>query len=157
MARAVADDQRISAFAGIAGVYPDAVAFAASSPHDDRTAIDRGLAAEEHWRETGEAETIPAVAPDGGDVDAMGDPIVDDDFANVTDRFLVNQIVRGVVAAIPRGLVIHQHLNLALACRIRHGVGVIGADRQWLFHHDGYTVPGADFHHLQVVEGIGVG
>ena len=30
--------------------------------------IDRGLAAERKWRETGEAETIPAVGPDGGDV-----------------------------------------------------------------------------------------
>jgi uncharacterized protein len=68
MARAVADDRRISAFAGIAGVYPDAVAFAASAPSDYRTAIDRGLAAQKRWRETGEAEIIPAVAPDGGDV-----------------------------------------------------------------------------------------
>lgn len=30
--------------------------------------IERGRAAERRWRETGEAETIPAVAPDGGDV-----------------------------------------------------------------------------------------
>jgi hypothetical protein len=30
--------------------------------------IDRGRAAERKWSETGEAETIPAVAPDGGDV-----------------------------------------------------------------------------------------
>jgi hypothetical protein len=31
-------------------------------------ALERGQAAERRWRETGEAETIPAVAPDGGDV-----------------------------------------------------------------------------------------
>jgi hypothetical protein len=68
MARAVADDERIAAFAGVAGVYPDANAFARSSPQEYQAAIDRGLAAEEHWRDTGEGETIPAVAPDGGDV-----------------------------------------------------------------------------------------
>jgi hypothetical protein len=33
-----------------------------------QASIDRGRAAERRWRETGEAETIPAVAPDGGDV-----------------------------------------------------------------------------------------
>jgi fermentation-respiration switch protein FrsA (DUF1100 family) len=68
MARAVADDQRIGFFAGVAGYYSDAAAFAASSPEDYRAAINRGLAAEKRWRETGTAETIPAVAPDGGDV-----------------------------------------------------------------------------------------
>jgi uncharacterized protein len=68
MARAVADDQRIAAFAGVAGVYPDARAFARSSPQEYQAAIDRGVAAEQRWRDTGKAETIPAVAPDGGDV-----------------------------------------------------------------------------------------
>jgi fermentation-respiration switch protein FrsA (DUF1100 family) len=68
MARAVADDQRISAFAGVAGVYPDGGAFANSSPHEYQAAIVRGLAAEKRWQETGDVETIPAVAPDGGDV-----------------------------------------------------------------------------------------
>ena len=68
MAKAVADDPRISAFAGVAGYYSDAAAFAESSPDAYQAAIDRGLAAEKRWRETGAAETIPAVAPDGGDV-----------------------------------------------------------------------------------------
>jgi uncharacterized protein len=68
MARAVADDQRIAAFAGVAGYYSDAAAFAASSPDAYQAAIDRGLAAERTWRERGEVETIPAVGPDGGDV-----------------------------------------------------------------------------------------
>jgi fermentation-respiration switch protein FrsA (DUF1100 family) len=68
MARAVADDKRIAAFAGVAGYYSDAAAFARSSPAQYQAAIDRGLAAERRWRETGHAETIPAVAPDGGDV-----------------------------------------------------------------------------------------
>jgi fermentation-respiration switch protein FrsA (DUF1100 family) len=68
MARAVADDRRIAAFAGVAGYYSDASAFANSSPREYQTAIDRGRAAEARWRETGSAETIPAVAQDGGDV-----------------------------------------------------------------------------------------
>jgi fermentation-respiration switch protein FrsA (DUF1100 family) len=68
MARAVADDERIAAFAGVAGYYSDAASFASSSPLEYQAAIDRGLAAEKRWRETGDAETIPAVGPDGGDV-----------------------------------------------------------------------------------------
>lgn len=68
MARAVADDERIRAFAGVAGYYSDVTSFAESSPQDYQAAIERGLAAERRWRETGEADTIPAVAPDGGDV-----------------------------------------------------------------------------------------
>jgi len=68
MARAVADDPRIRAFAGVAGYYSDAAAFAESSPQAYQAAIDRGRAAERRWLETGEVETIPAVAPDGGDV-----------------------------------------------------------------------------------------
>jgi fermentation-respiration switch protein FrsA (DUF1100 family) len=68
MARAVADDQRLRAFAGVAGYYSDAAAFVESSPQDYQAAVDRGRAAEERWQQTGQAETIPAVAPDGGDV-----------------------------------------------------------------------------------------
>jgi fermentation-respiration switch protein FrsA (DUF1100 family) len=68
MARAVADDPRIDAFAGVAGYYSDATAFAESSPQEYQAAIDRGQAAEKRWRETDDVETIPAVAPDGGDV-----------------------------------------------------------------------------------------
>ncbi len=68
MARAVADDERIAAFAGVAGYYSDAGAFARSSPEAYQAAIDHGRAAETRWRQTGIADTIPAVAPDGGDV-----------------------------------------------------------------------------------------
>ncbi|PXX71049.1 hypothetical protein DFR70_101470 [Nocardia tenerifensis] len=63
MARAVADDPRIRAFVGVAGYYADT---AAAPPSQE--AIARGRAAEQVWRETGVAEQIPAVAPDGGDV-----------------------------------------------------------------------------------------
>jgi uncharacterized protein len=95
MARAVADAPHISAFAGVAGYYSDADAFAESSPQEFHAAIDRGQAAEQRWRETGEVQTIPAVAPDGGDVamplreayDYYGTPrgAVD----NYTNRFAV--------------------------------------------------------------------
>jgi fermentation-respiration switch protein FrsA (DUF1100 family) len=68
MAKAVADDARIVAFAGVAGYYSDAAAFAESSPQVYEAALDRGRAAERRWRESGVTETIPAVAPDGGDV-----------------------------------------------------------------------------------------
>ncbi|MFE3542890.1 alpha/beta hydrolase [Nocardia sp. NPDC059177] len=63
MARAVADDPRIRAFAGIAGYYSDATAFP-----PDAAVLERGRAAEQRRRDTGVSETIPAVAEDAGDV-----------------------------------------------------------------------------------------
>ena len=68
MVRAVAEDRRFRAFAGIAGVFTDNAKTMARMGAAYQTTIDRGWAAERQWRETGEAETIPAVAPDGGDV-----------------------------------------------------------------------------------------
>jgi uncharacterized protein len=68
MARAVAEDSRFRAFAGVAGVYSDNAKTKARMGDAYQATIDRGLAAERYWLETGEAETIPAVAPDGGDV-----------------------------------------------------------------------------------------
>lgn len=62
MARAVADDPRIKAFAGVAGVYSPAP----GEPEPEAAA--RGRAARERRLTTGEVETIPAVAPDNGDV-----------------------------------------------------------------------------------------
>jgi uncharacterized protein len=61
MARAVADDPRIRAFAGIAGIYPGAAA-------PDPAVADRGRAARQRRLESGAAEMIPSVAADGGDV-----------------------------------------------------------------------------------------
>jgi uncharacterized protein len=98
MARAVADDPRIHAFAGVAGYYSDAAAFASSSPQDYQAAIERGLAAERRWQTTGEAETIPAVGPDGGDVamplreayEFYGTPR--GDVANYTNGFAVQSL-----------------------------------------------------------------
>jgi fermentation-respiration switch protein FrsA (DUF1100 family) len=68
MVRAVAEDPRLRAFAGVAGVYTDNAKTMARMGAAYQAAIDRGRAAERAWRETGEAETIPAVAPHGGDV-----------------------------------------------------------------------------------------
>lgn len=68
MVRAVADDPRFSGFAGVAGVYTDNAKTMATMGPAYQAKIDRGRDAERRWRETGEAETIPAVAPDGGDV-----------------------------------------------------------------------------------------
>ena len=68
MVRAVAEDPRFRAFAGVAGVYTDSARTKAMMEDAYEDAIARGRAAEDKWRETGEAETIPAVAPDGGDV-----------------------------------------------------------------------------------------
>lgn len=68
MVRAVAEDSRFRAFAGVAGVYTDGAKTKESMGDAYGVRIERGRAAERRWRETGEAETIPAVAPDGGDV-----------------------------------------------------------------------------------------
>src|SRR5262245_23413860 len=68
MVRAVAEDRRFHAFAGVAGVYADNAKTMAAMGDAYQAKIDRGRAAERKWRETGETETIPAVAPEGGDV-----------------------------------------------------------------------------------------
>jgi len=68
MARAVAEDSRFRAFAGVAGVYTDNAQTVARMGDAYQAGIDRGRAAERKWAETGEAETIPAVSLDGGDV-----------------------------------------------------------------------------------------
>ncbi|MGM9483381.1 alpha/beta hydrolase [Roseateles sp. NT4] len=65
MARAVADDLHFQAYGGVAGYYsnPSPQSLQAAEP-----ALARARAADARWRETGEASTIPAVAPEGGDV-----------------------------------------------------------------------------------------
>jgi uncharacterized protein len=68
MVRSVAQDPRLRGFAGVAGVYTDSAETKAAMGAGYQAAIDRGRAAERKWRETGEAETIPAVGPEGGDV-----------------------------------------------------------------------------------------
>jgi uncharacterized protein len=68
MIRTVAEDSRFRAFAGVAGVYTDNSKIRAAMGAAYEAKLERGRDAEQRWRETGEAETIPAVAPDGGDV-----------------------------------------------------------------------------------------
>jgi fermentation-respiration switch protein FrsA (DUF1100 family) len=68
MVRSVAEDSRFRAFAGVAGVYTDNAKTKGRMGDAYQARIDRGRAAERKWSETGQAETIPAVAPDGGDV-----------------------------------------------------------------------------------------
>ena len=68
MAAAVAQEPRFRAFAGVAGVYSDAVQAKIGLGADYEKAISRATAAETRWRETGVAEAIPAVAADNGDV-----------------------------------------------------------------------------------------
>jgi uncharacterized protein len=68
MVRAVAEDSRFRAFSGVAGVYTDSAKNQAAMGAAYEAKMDRGRAAERKWRETGEAEMIPAVSPDGGDV-----------------------------------------------------------------------------------------
>ena len=68
MVRAVAEDSRFRAFAGVAGVYTDNAKTKAAMGPGYQASIARGESAEQRWRETGDAETIPAVAADGGDV-----------------------------------------------------------------------------------------
>jgi fermentation-respiration switch protein FrsA (DUF1100 family) len=68
MVRSVAEDSRFRAFAGVAGVYTDNAKTQAMMGDTYQATFDRARAAERKWRETGEAETVRAVAPDGGDV-----------------------------------------------------------------------------------------
>jgi uncharacterized protein len=65
MARAVAEEPAFVAFAGVAGYYAEATE---ASVGKAAARIDRAREAERVWRETGVAETIPAVAAEGGDV-----------------------------------------------------------------------------------------
>ncbi len=68
MARAVANDDRFAAFAGVAGVYPDVNQTRAWMSEGYQKAIDRAQRALEIYETTGVAEAIAAVAADNGDV-----------------------------------------------------------------------------------------
>src|SRR5262245_53862046 len=65
MARAVAEEPEFIGLAGVAGYYAHTTP---ESRRADQARIDRGLAAERSWHETGMTQTIPAVAAEGGDV-----------------------------------------------------------------------------------------
>jgi hypothetical protein len=54
--------------AGVAGVYTDAAKTRAATGANFQNLIDAARQAERTWQETGVAETIPAVGPEGGNV-----------------------------------------------------------------------------------------
>jgi hypothetical protein len=68
MVRAVSEDARFRAVAGIAGVYTDGDRTREALGAKFQDLIEAARRAERAWQETGIAETIPAVAPDGGNV-----------------------------------------------------------------------------------------
>jgi fermentation-respiration switch protein FrsA (DUF1100 family) len=68
MARAAAEDARFRGAAGIAGVYTDGAKTREMVGANYQGLVDAARAAERKFRETGQAETIPAVGPDGGNV-----------------------------------------------------------------------------------------
>jgi hypothetical protein len=68
MAIAVHEDERLAAFVGVAGVYTDGAQTKQSMGASYQRVIDRANAAERRWNETRNAETVPAVAPENGDV-----------------------------------------------------------------------------------------
>jgi uncharacterized protein len=68
MVAAVAEDARFRAFAGVAGVYTDSADTKKMMGDEYEPTLERARTAEKAWNELGIAETIPAVAPDGGDV-----------------------------------------------------------------------------------------
>src|SRR5262245_42017715 len=68
LAQAVADEPLFGAFAGVAGVYADAAQTRQWMGEGYDAALARARAAEARWQAGGEAETIAAVGPDGGDV-----------------------------------------------------------------------------------------
>jgi len=68
MARAVSEDARFRGMAGVAGVYTDGAKIREGMGANFQVVIDAAREAERVWEKTGVAETIPAVAPDGGNV-----------------------------------------------------------------------------------------
>src|SRR5262245_36956076 len=68
MVRAVSEDDRFRGVAGVAGLYTDVAKTRAATGANFENLIDVARQAERTWQQTGVAETIPAVAPEGGNV-----------------------------------------------------------------------------------------
>lgn len=62
---AAAKNPRVRAIAGVAGYYRDPAQMRASDPEGFDAKVAQGVAAREHYEETGEVITIPAVALEG--------------------------------------------------------------------------------------------
>jgi hypothetical protein len=82
--------------------------------------------------------------------------VVNDDFAYFADRVLVDEIVSGVIAAIPSGLVVDEHGDFGGACGTLDGAAVFDTYGERFFHHHWDAVPGANFCGAAVAIGIGV-
>ena len=82
--------------------------------------------------------------------------VVHHDFANFADGVLMHQIVGGMIAAIPGGLVVDQDGDLGRAGSTFDGAGIFVTYGQWLFHHDWDGVLCADFHGAAMIIGVGV-
>jgi len=65
--------------------------------------------------------------------------VVDDDLADVAERVALHEVVNRMIAAIPRGLVIHQHVNVAAFGRVGDGERIGVADGERFLHHDVYA------------------
>ena len=76
--------------------------------------------------------------------------------AHIPECSRMHKIVGGVIAAVPGSFVIHQDLNPARMRGFLHGQCVSETNRKRFLHHDGNTVPGADFHDSPVIVSIGV-
>src|ERR1700674_2354963 len=67
--------------------------------------------------------------------------VVNDDFAYIADRVLVDEIVSGVIAAIPSGLVVDEHGDFGGACGTLDGAAVFDTYGERFFHHHWDAVP----------------
>ncbi len=88
----------------------------------------------------------------GSEVAVHGDDLPD----APAGLLLVHQPPHGAMAAVPGGLVVDQHVDLAALRRGRDGLRVRGGHGQRLLDHHVHAVPGGDLDDLQVVEGVGV-
>jgi len=91
------------------------------------------------------------------DADFLGTlvAVVYDDFADVSDGFAAaGERIGGVVAAIPGGFVVDEHLDVALAGGLLDGAGVFEADGEGFFHHDVDATGGAGLDDAEMIEGV---
>ena len=68
----------------------------------------------------------------------------------------MHQVVGGVIAAIPGGLVVDQRVNLSVVRGFLDGERVVETDGERFLHEDMDAVAGADLNDSTVIIGIGV-
>ena len=71
--------------------------------------------------------------------------VVDHDAANFADAALFGRVVGGAVAGVPGGLVVDQHMDVALARDFADGQGIFDGDGEGLLHHGGDAVFAREF------------